>query len=103
MRGAQNDRLDIDEHDCVYKYVVMAETVRINAASHAALADIAKAKRIPLTEALSQAIEAYRREVFLGGVASDFAALRSDTDAWAEEQAERSAWEATNADGLGKE
>jgi hypothetical protein len=56
-----------------------------------------------LTEALSRAVEVYRRELFLEGVASDFAALRSDAAAWSEEQAERGAWEATSGDGLDDE
>jgi hypothetical protein len=81
----------------------MAETVRIDPAAHLALAEIARAKHLSLTEALSRAVELYRREVFLEGVASDFAALRADADTWADEQAERSAWDATNADGLDRE
>lgn len=59
----------------------------------ATLAEIARAKHIPLTEALSRAIEAHRREVFLEAVASGFEALHEDPDAWAEEQAEGAPWE----------
>jgi hypothetical protein len=76
----------------------MVETVRIDPAAHIALAEIARAKHVSLTEALSRAVALYRREVFLEGVASDFAALRADAGAWAEEQSERSAWDATIAD-----
>ena len=83
--------------------VDMAETVRIDPAAHAALAEIARAKHIPLTEALSRAVELYRREVFLEGVASDFAALRSDRRAWRGELVEREAWDTTSADGLERE
>ena len=78
----------------------MAETVRIDPTAHATLAEIARAKHIPLTEALSRAVEAYRREVFLEAVSSGFEALREDPEAWAEEQTERAPWEATSADGL---
>lgn len=81
----------------------MAETVRIDPVSHAALAEIARAKHIPLTEALARAVETYRREVFVEGLASDFAALRSDEGAWAEECTEVAAWETTSADGLAHE
>jgi hypothetical protein len=81
----------------------MAETVRIDAASHAALAEIAKAKHIPLTEALARAVEKYRREVFLEGLAGDFVALRADERAWNEERDERAVWETTNRDGLADE
>jgi hypothetical protein len=78
----------------------MAETVRIDPEAHAALSEIARAKHLSLTDALSQAVEAYRREVFLQAMAAGFAALRDDPKAWAEEEAERSVWETTNADGL---
>src|SRR5262249_11872291 len=47
------------------KRSTMAETVRIDPAAHATLTEIARAKHIPLTEALSRAVEAYRRQVFL--------------------------------------
>jgi hypothetical protein len=46
-----------------------------------------------------EAGEAERR-AFIKGVVSDFAALRSDPKAWAEELAERQAWDATSSDGL---
>jgi predicted transcriptional regulator len=76
----------------------MAETVRIEPSAHAALSEIAKAMHIPLTEALSRAIEHFRREAFLTGLAADFAALKPVERA--EERAERDAWASTDADGL---
>jgi predicted transcriptional regulator len=78
----------------------MAETVRIDPAAHAALTEIARAKHISLTEALTRAVETYRREVFLEAVAAGFAALRQDEAAWAEERGERDLWDTTLADGL---
>jgi hypothetical protein len=81
----------------------MADTVRIEPAAHSALTEIARAKRLSLTEALSRAIETYRRQVFLEGVAEDFAALRQDAKAWREERAEREAWDTTSKDGLADE
>ena len=81
----------------------MAETVRIDPVSHAALADIARAKHIPLTEALSRAVETYRRAVFLEGLTSEYEALRLDASAWDEERREREAWEVASADGLANE
>ncbi len=78
----------------------MAEAVRIDAASHAALAEIARAKHIPLTEALARAVESYRREMLIQAMDADYASLREDPAAWAEEHAERRAWETTSADGL---
>jgi hypothetical protein len=79
----------------------MAESVRIDPSSHAVLAEIARAKHIPLTEALSRAIELYRRQVFLDGVASDFSALTAEE--LNEDKADREAWDATNGDGLADE
>lgn len=55
------------------------------------------------TEAPSHAVELYRRETFLEGVAADFAALHADANAWAEEQAERHGWDAAVGDGLERE
>ncbi len=78
----------------------MSETVRIDPAAHAALTEIARAKHISLTAALSRAVEEYRRVIFLEALTSDFAALRADATGLADEQAERDAWDATNADGL---
>ena len=76
----------------------MAETVRIDPAAHSALAEIAKAKHIPMTEALTRAVEMYRRAVFLEAMTAGYAALTADQ--WAEENAERDVWETTSADGL---
>ena len=75
----------------------MAETVRIAPETHAALVEIAKAQHISLTEALTRAVAAYRREQFLAGVAADFAALTPKEHA--EEAAEAATWDATLADG----
>jgi hypothetical protein len=81
----------------------MAETVRIDPAAHAALAEIARANHLSLTEALSRAIEAYRRDEFFTGLANDFIALRADAAQWAQEKADREAWDVTNTDGLADE
>jgi len=78
----------------------MAATVRIESSAHEALSAIARAKHLSLTEAPSLAIEAYRREVFVSDLAVDFAAQKDDASGWAEELAERAAWDGTVADGL---
>ena len=78
----------------------MPENIRIEPATHAKLAAIARAQHSTLTETLSRAVEAYRREVFLEGLATDFAALHAKTEEWDEEKAERADWEQTNLDGL---
>ncbi len=78
----------------------MADTVRIEARAHETLSAIAKAKAIPMSEALTRAVELLRREVFFEQLNAGFAALRADSDAWAEEQDERNAWDTSSADGL---
>jgi predicted transcriptional regulator len=75
----------------------VAETIRISPETHAALTRIAKAQRISLTEALSRAVELYRREQFLAGVAADYAALSSRERA--AERADADAWDSTLRDG----
>jgi hypothetical protein len=78
----------------------MAQTVRIEPEAHSILTELARATHSTLTETLSQAIIAYRREVFLRGLADDYAALRADPGHWADERDERRDWDLTSADGL---
>jgi hypothetical protein len=78
----------------------MSATVRIEATAHAALSAIARAKHVSLSEALSFAVEALRRQVFLESLNAGYAELREDSDAWAAEEAERAIWDRAIADGL---
>jgi len=103
MRRGEFNNGALDVGNIAYKIVHMAETVRIDPSAHVALTEIATAKHISLTEALSRAVERYRREVFLEDVSADFAALRANHGAWNEEMAERDAWDATDTDGLADE
>ena len=75
-------------------------TVRITRSAHTILRKLSEEVGEPMTEVLSKAIEAYRRQRFLDALNADFAALREDPSAWAEEQQERATWDATLADGL---
>ena len=75
-------------------------TVRITSSAHAALRALAEETDESMTEILDKAIEAYRRQQFLAGLNSDFAALRRNPAAWEEEQAERTKWDATLSDGV---
>lgn len=78
----------------------MSATVRIDPGAHATLRRIAKAKDVSLQEALHLAVDAYSRQLFLEGVASDYAALRENASRWNAELAERDAWDAALLDGL---
>lgn len=78
----------------------MAETVRIDPASHAALLRIAKKSGIPLGEALARAVRRYDFELKVAEMSADYASLRADPKAWAEEERERALRDNTNLDGL---
>ncbi len=78
----------------------MAQTIRIDPEAHFILTELARATHSTLTETLSRAIVAYRREVFLRGLTDDYSALRGDPEQWKDEQAERQAWDQTSTDGL---
>jgi hypothetical protein len=87
----------------VYYIVIMPQTIRIEPEAHTILAEIARETHTTLSETLSRAVMAYRRDVFMQGLAGDFAALGANPEQWADEQAERLAWDQTNADGLESE
>jgi hypothetical protein len=82
----------------------MAATVRIAPADHEKLVAIAKARGVPMTEALALAVEAYRRKVWLEGYVAEVAAFRdADPTGWAEDMEELRQWETTDMDGLRNE
>jgi predicted transcriptional regulator len=74
--------------------------VRINPETHAKLKELSEHFGEPMPAVLDKAIEAFRRQTFLKKLAGDFATLRGDERAWAEEVAERKAWDNTLMDGL---
>ncbi len=78
-------------------------TIRITGETHARLRELAAQEGATLQAVLDRAVEAYRRQCFLDGLADDFARLRANPEAWAEEQAEREVWDSALADGLGDE
>jgi len=75
-------------------------TVRIGEDAHRSLKELAQQTGEAMVEILGKAIEEYRRQQFLRGLAADFAALRSDPKAWGEELREREEWDATLGDDL---
>jgi hypothetical protein len=64
------------------------------------LRHVAEEEKSSVQAVLDKVIESYRRERFLHGANSDFAALRADPMAWIEELRERELWKHTLADGL---
>ena len=75
-------------------------TTRISVAAHLILRDLAKAEGKSMLALLDEAVEALRRQRFLTQVNAAYAELRGDTDAWAELESERQAWDVTLHDGL---
>ena len=75
-------------------------TVRVHENTHRSLKEIARQTGEAMADILAEALELYRRQLFLRGLAEDFAALRADSAAWDEELRERRAWDATLGDDL---
>lgn len=75
----------------------MAAT-RISPLDHDRLQRLAQKTGQTQQEVLGRALEAYERDCMLNAMNDSFAQLRADPVAWAEELAERAAWEATTAD-----
>ena len=75
-------------------------TVRVHETTHRSLKEMARETGEAMADILADALQQYRRQRFLKGLAEDFAALRSDPDAWEDELRERQAWDATLGDDL---
>jgi hypothetical protein len=80
-----------------------ASTVHLSEASQRILQELVSQTGQTQEEILAKALDTYRRKVFFEGLAADYAALKADPEAWAEELAERQLWEATLTDGLDPE
>ncbi len=77
-----------------------SKTVRIDQETWEVLKGLAGLLGEPMQKVLAKAIEAHRRQLVLEKSNAAFAALRADSEAWQEEQAERREWDTTLADGL---
>ena len=64
---------------------------------------ISEQKGLEISDVLDNAVEVYRREVFLEQTSRSFEALKEDPKAWHEELEERALWEASLADGVDSE
>ena len=79
----------------------MASTVvRISESSHQRLRKLARSSRTSMQEVLDRAIDEYERNRFFDELNEDFAALRSNPEAWAEYREEALLLENTLMDGL---
>lgn len=77
-----------------------ARPVRISDSSRQVLRQLAKQKGESMQTVLDKAVEEYRRAQMFADADAAFAALKSDPEAWAEEQRERELWAGTLQDGL---
>jgi len=79
----------------------MAQTVRIDKATHGVLRGLAKADGVSLNEELARAVEARRRELFFAELTAGYAAL-SPKDR-SEDAVELALWDKTLTDGIDRE
>ncbi|WP_322488767.1 hypothetical protein [Chloroflexus sp.] len=75
-------------------------TIRVPAATHALLRDLAQQRGVSMQAVLEAALEHYRRQQLLAATNAAYAALRTDPAQWTELERERAAWDQTIADGL---
>ncbi len=75
-------------------------TMRISETSQQILKELAEQTGQTMVDVLDKALDAYRRKVFFEQLTADYAALKADPEAWAEELAERKRWESTLMDGV---
>ncbi|MBD2777967.1 toxin-antitoxin system protein [Iningainema tapete] len=79
---------------------MQSATVRISTTSHNILKELAASSGESMQVILEQAIEQYRRQVFLQQANQAYAALRNNPEACLAELEEREAWDVTLSDGL---
>lgn len=75
-------------------------TVRIDEGSRQTLRSLSQQTKRSMSVVVAEAIECYRRRLFLEQLNAGYAALQLDEAAWAEETREREEWDVTLADGL---
>ncbi len=78
----------------------MTTTIRVSVKTRDLLHDLARTAGVPMQEIVEQALEQYRRQQLLAATNAAYAAIRVDSEAMQEWQAEQTEWDATIADGL---
>jgi predicted transcriptional regulator len=79
---------------------MQSTTIRVHPATHKTLARLAKENHSSMQTVLNEALEAYRRKVFLQRTNQAYAALRRDPAAWTRYEKELKAWDGASEDGL---
>lgn len=75
-------------------------TIRVSERTHELLQAMATSTGQPMARLVQRAVERLQAEQFFASLDAAYEALHADPDAWAEETAERAAWDATIGDGL---
>ena len=78
-------------------------TIRVPTSTHARLRRLADEQARPIGEVIDALLDDDEKRRLFAGLAEDFERLGADPVAWADYEAEVSAWEATLGDGLGDE
>ncbi len=77
-----------------------SRTIRVNMRTHDRLRELAAWANESLAATVAKAVREYHEKRFWEEHNADYAALRADPEAWAENQAEMRLWDATLMDGL---
>jgi predicted transcriptional regulator len=77
-----------------------SETVRITPQTYDRLKELSTERDEPMTATMQAAIDLLYRQRFLDDCDRAYARLKADPKAWKAAQDERTAWDATLADGL---
>jgi predicted transcriptional regulator len=77
-----------------------SHTIRVNKQTLDMVRELAGKRETTMTAIVEAAIREYRAAQFWGEVDAGYAALRADSEAWAEYDEEMRAWDGTLADGL---
>ncbi len=85
------------------KKAAESPNIRITPRSKSVLRLLSKREGKSMRAVLDEAIEHYQRDRFFDEVNLAYAALREDSKAWKQEQAERAVWDKTLGDGLNGE
>jgi hypothetical protein len=75
-------------------------TIRVSIQTRDLLHNLARQSGRSMQGVLEQALDQYRRQQILEAVNTAYAALQTDSGAWADLEAERREWDQTMADGL---
>jgi hypothetical protein len=78
-------------------------TIRVPVGTHTRLQRIAREEARPIGQVIDAMLDDFEKRRFFAGLAEDFARLQADPEAWADYEAEMSAWDVTLRDGLGDE